>query len=539
MPTSRTAGGVVNDIFKDTMGHTADQLPLYGKLFNQWAGCTPYEVNPGCAGTSNPSASPPNPPSYNCPGNYTCASLGGASATAATFLNKLDHIWWQPCRLANPGLATVGGLTCPADWTCITDQQGGNYLPWEGLIFDLGGPSNKVAIFAENDHGPQPCESLEYTVFLTDNPMANQMTDIVLHPATDGVDPTTWNRAVLSNVFTWGWFNTRSPDVAGHGATCGDTAQYAVEDDSFAQVFSLPCGITFRYAAIVAGNDGLDFPSCTYHSSEAELDAVAGLTESGAGVCPDNDHDGYVDCSCAGAPPPPGCDCNDADPKVHPGAPEACDATVDNNCDGVIGTPCATGTVCYMSVCDATCTGTEATFCPAGSACTDTPKGKLCTPIDCGCAPGQVCVNNACVDACKGVVCPGTLVCQDGNCVDPCAHLQCPAGQSCQAGVCAPPCNCYAGNLGCSNANQVCDTGSSNTCVAPSCKGVTCPAGQACDPTSGTCVGFCNGKVMRPPAGRSASSPPAACRSAPASRAPPRSPATRPPASAWTTRASA
>ena len=53
-------------------------------------------------------------------------------------------------------------------------RQGGNYHPWTGLVFDLGGPSNKVAIFAENDHGPQPCESLEYTVFLTDNPYATR-----------------------------------------------------------------------------------------------------------------------------------------------------------------------------------------------------------------------------------------------------------------------------------------------------------------------------------------------------------------------------
>ena len=37
-----------------------------------------------------------------------------------------------------------------------------------------------------NDHGPQPCESLEYTVFLTDNPYS---TDLVLYPAKDGVDP--------------------------------------------------------------------------------------------------------------------------------------------------------------------------------------------------------------------------------------------------------------------------------------------------------------------------------------------------------------
>jgi hypothetical protein len=305
-----------------------------------------------------------------------------------------------------------------------------------------------------------------------------------------------WNRAVLSKIFTWGWFNTRQPDPTNFGASCGDTAQYAVEDDSFTQVFSLPCGINFRYASIVAGNDGLDFPECTYHSSEAELDAVAGLTESGAGVCPDNDHDGYVDCNCMGAPMP--CDCNDNDPTVHPGAPEACDATVDYNCDGMIGTPCPANTVCYKSVCDAVCMGTETTSCVPGTTCTDTPSGKLCVPVDCGCAPGMVCVNNQCVDACQGVVCPGSLVCQDGACVDPCAHLTCPQGQTCANGVCSPPCNCFAGNTGCPAMGTVCDTDNTNMCVPAMCMGVSCPMGETCDGNTGMCVSFCNKGVMCP-----------------------------------------
>ncbi len=496
----QNAAAVVNDIFRDTNGNDGLHLPVYGQIINNFPNCGNTIDFDSCAGVSNATATPP----YNCPGNYTCGVADGTVQTAATFVNTLDHTWWQPCRLTDPTLypTVVGGNTymCPNfnAANCIADQTGGNYLPWDGLVFDLGGPSNKVVIFAENDHGPQPCESLEYTVFLSDNPYANQMTDIILDPATDGVDPMKWNRAVLSKIYTWGWFNTRTADPTDFGASCGDTAQYAVEDDSFVQVFSLPCGITFRYTAIVAGNDGRDFPECTYHSSEAEVDAVAGLTESGAGVCPDADHDGYVDCNCAGAPPPPGCDCNDADPNVHPGAPEACDATVDNNCDGTIGTPCPTSTVCYESVCDATCTSGEGAVCPANASCTNTAKGFLCVPDDCGCAPGEVCVKNQCVDACQGVVCPGTQVCQGGTCVDPCAHLQCPAGQSCQGGTCVSPCNCFAGNIGCPTAGTVCDTGNSNQCVPTSCAGVSCAAGQTCDPTSGTCVSFCNSDVKCP-----------------------------------------
>ena len=36
----QASGGVVNDIFKDTQGHTATQLPTYGQLFNVYPGCT-------------------------------------------------------------------------------------------------------------------------------------------------------------------------------------------------------------------------------------------------------------------------------------------------------------------------------------------------------------------------------------------------------------------------------------------------------------------------------------------------------------------
>jgi len=388
---------------------------------------------------------------------------------------------------------------CPST-ACIADGTGGNYLPWEGLVFDLGGPSNKVAIFAENDHGPQPCESLEYTVFLSDNPNAHAATDIVQNPSVTGVDPMKWNRAVLSKIYTGGWIQVRPPDPTDPThAACGDTAQYSVEEDSFVQVFSLPCGITFRYAAIVAGNDGLDFPACAYDSSEGEIDAVAGLTESGAAVCPDADGDHYVDCNCPGHPPI--CDCNDADPTIHPGAPEACDSP-DINCDGVPGS-CQAGLVCYLSTCLTACSSGENTFCPAGTTCTAAGNDHVCVPNDCNCSAGQVCINNVCVDACANVHCPGAQICQDGNCFDPCANLLCPAGQLCAGGACVSPCNCFAGDIGCAGGTT-CDNGmgGSNTCVAPSCKGVECPSGQTCDPGTGTCVDFCAASVVTCPEGQ-------------------------------------
>jgi MYXO-CTERM domain-containing protein len=481
------AGLVVNDVFRDTKGLTYDKLPIFGKVFNNWPGCA-QQVDFAGAGHSNAP--------YDCPGQYVGDVTTPTPANAQSFLGAVDRYWWQPCRLADGSTHDIGGGTiCPTNWACIADGTGGNYNPWEGLVFDLGGPSNKVAIFAENDHGPQPCESLEYTVFLSDNPFAR---DMVLDPKTTGVDRNKWNRAVLSKIFTKGFVEIRTPDPAGHGAACGDVAAYSVEEDSFVQVFSLPCGITFRYAAIVAGNDGRDFPSCAYDSNEGEIDAVAGLTESGAGVCPDADGDLYVDCSCGSAPAI--CDCNDGDPTIHPGAPETCDTATDKNCDKKIG-GCDADLVCNASVCVPKCGSGEVANCPPGSECTDTgTNGKLCVPKSCasgGCPAGSVCTAGGCVAACDGTIkCPGSQVCQDGRCVDPCAHVTCPAGTTCNGGKCEAPCGCFASNTGCSGS-QVCDTASTQ-CVAPACKGVTCGSGETCDPTTGKCASFCNSSVKCP-----------------------------------------
>jgi MYXO-CTERM domain-containing protein len=475
-----SGGAIVNDVFTDSNGLTADQLPVFGQLFNNWPGCNTVNFS-GCSGQSNAP--------FDCPGQYTCTGLPGTFANAETHLNALDRLWWHPCRLTNHNL--IGN--CP-DWSsCTADGIGGNYLAWEGLVFDLGGPSNKVAIFAQNDHGPQPCESLEYTVYLTDNPLSQeQITD----PIGTGVDPGKWNRAVLTTVFTKGFVEVRPPDPAGHAA-CGDTALYSVEEDSFVQVFSLPCGINFRYASIVAGNDGLDFPECAFDSQEAELDAVAGLTESGGGVCPDEDGDLFVDCMCVNAPPI--CDCNDADAAINPNAPEPCDSP-DVNCDGNPG-GCLSPLVCYDSICLPTCVDENAA-CPQGATCTNTVQGEICVPDDCsvaGCPDGSVCVDEQCVPECDGVVCPGDQICQDGQCLDPCKDIQCPPPLVCQNAQCVAPCNCFAGDVGCVDLpGTVCDDGNTDLCVDPACVGVMCPANETCDPLTGTCQPFCHSGVMCP-----------------------------------------
>jgi hypothetical protein len=273
-------GGVVNDVFRDANGLTADQLPVKGRLFNNWPNCPDGTAFAGCAAT----ALPP----YDCPGQYICSAPPNTFAAAAAHGNDLDRRWWQSCRLADPTLAPIGagGALCP-DFTnnCITDGVGGNYLPWAGQVFDLGQHANQVAILAANPAaGPTPCVSLAYTVFLTNNPFAHGSADIVLDPAIQGHDPDKWNRAALIRVFTQGWIEIRPPDPIGHAA-CGDVATYSVEMDLFVTVFSLPAGVALRYAAVVAGNDGLDLPECSYQRAYGQVDAVAGLKEDGTGLC--------------------------------------------------------------------------------------------------------------------------------------------------------------------------------------------------------------------------------------------------------------
>jgi len=476
----QNSGGVVNDIFKDSNGLTGDQLPVFGKVINAWPGCPNLNIST-CGGQSNPP--------YDCPGQFICDVANTDLATAESYMNTLDRRWMQPLRIPNHDV--VNG--CPVGFgAAIADGTGREYYPWERILFGLGGPSNKVAIFAENDHGPQPCESTEYTVFLSDNPYAREL---ILSPQTSGVDPQKWNRAVLSQIFTKGFVEVRAPDLGVYGATCGDTAQYSVEEDSFVTVYSLPCGITFRYASIVAGNDGLDFPECQYHSNEGEIDAVAGLTESGSAVCPDADGDLYVDCSCMGSPM--NCDCNDADPNVHPGAPEACDSP-DLNCDGNPGM-CTGDTTCYQSQCLIGCDNENA-FCPVGAVCEATNAGKLCVPMGCagGCPAGGTCVDGVCVPACDAIVCPGNLVCSQGACIDACANIQCPMGQTCQQGKCISPCSCFSGDIGCGALpGTVCDP-NAGTCATPACVGVKCNGTDTCDPATGQCVPFCNPNTKCP-----------------------------------------
>jgi len=220
------------------------------------------------------------------------------------------------------------------------------------------------------------------------------------------------------------------------------------------------------------------------------------VPECEAGACPDDDGDGYAACGCplAGTP----CDCDDRDPGVYPGAPEACSAGRDLDCDGVVREACPAGRGCFESVCVPECVPLSDFGCAPGSTFGRGEGGAcLCAPEDCtifGCPPGTVCDDaKACVPLCHpGVVCPVGLRCEGtAGCVDPCAKVVCPSGAACRDGACVAPCDCAGSSCG---AGETCDTTASPArCAETACIGIACPAEQHC--RAGRCVDDCEGVV--------------------------------------------
>jgi hypothetical protein len=563
MKEIRTLGGfVVEDVFKDSKGRYANELPNFGKLMNGWPG---EPANSICNGDIP--LGKRNAPGEFCIGTkYTPRTF----AETAPFANALDWKYvnairyipttrnpcpntWPPMgcfgdRCYDPECVKADGtlLTCPTGQICkkgLCESGSATSLPacrvipnlgasgvrtengqaifydgWNGMIFDLGGLSNKVAIFAVNDHGPQPCESNEFTVFLTNNPASRELID---DPALGGPDPKKWNRAKLFKLYTHGWID--NPDCCVTPKGCDPTKctlpkagdAPVLEADAMTLVYTLPCGVSFRYAAVIAGYDGLSlgdptkgYDKCTYHSPDAEVDAVAGLAEDESAVCPDKDGDGFPSCDCSPKPTP--CDCVD-DPAVNPdakkyfpGAPQACDGP-EYSC---APTPCATGTMCVNSQCVRPCDSGEFK-CPGGFKCesvttTDGKKVDVCNPAPCGaagvCPAGQTCRDGACVDLCAPPTkCPPGQVCNFGRCYDPCAAVKCPSGQACTNGKCGFPCACVASTaigFPCEEPVPVCDI-KSNTCVPRGCDMTICPSGKLCvgTPAGPVCKGPCEDVV--------------------------------------------
>ncbi len=489
---------IVDDIFQ-----TSDVPPRYApELTFGHVIVDRSVVNiPNCIGGVSSSVVDPamfptaNPRRYDA---YVCVQTLTAADTPL-YGNALDWRWLQNQRMRSDGVRSTDMDGCGGDLALC-----GYTAPWRSAyVFDLQGAANRVVVFPITDHVGNSClEAFEYSVYLTDDPSSTGYVG-------DGepADPRRWNRAVLVRGFMRGWTNNplstgTVADMAVHPLTTGrDVAGDEAISDSITTVWSLPCGVQFRYVAVVPGNYGNPDSRCAFHSAEDEFDAVAGLNEDNTAVCPDADMDGFRDAACGGN------DCNDHDPAVNPGAVETCASARDLNCDG--RTPsCPEGTACVGALCVPHCVEGA---CDTGFTCVvgDGGAGNYCVPTPCAgmtCPTGQVCGPRGCADPCAGATCPAGQVCRSGACVDPCAGVACPARQHCTDGRCVPNCSCIpcSGGPVCNGTSGRCEApgcadtrcvpGTERDCTGAAprriahCDGVTCPLGARCDADTGACI---------------------------------------------------
>ncbi len=154
-------------------------------------------------------------------------AYNGAGSIPAN-ANGRDFFWVQDVS-ANAGINGIAGSG-----------------PSQGIVFNLGGQANQVAVFVFVDHGPVPGEVLENTAWLSNDPNA-----------TDAG----WTLASLVHVYGGGW--SPDPNIA----------------DGFVAVYQLPNGATFQFASLTWGG-----PGAVLRDGDNEIDAVGGLTIGGGGV---------------------------------------------------------------------------------------------------------------------------------------------------------------------------------------------------------------------------------------------------------------
>jgi hypothetical protein len=83
--------------------------------------------------------------------NYNGATVNGTLAGNA---NARDFFWVQDTGNQGTFNGAIGGA------------------PSQGIVWNLGGQANQVAVFVQVDHGPVPQEVLENTAWLSNNPNA-------------------------------------------------------------------------------------------------------------------------------------------------------------------------------------------------------------------------------------------------------------------------------------------------------------------------------------------------------------------------------
>ncbi len=174
-------------------------------------------------------------------GNYVKGADGVGFATDPTVLGA------YALGGSVPGSANGRDFAWVQDTSPNANPEGAvGSAPSTGIVWDLGGQANQVAVFVFVDHGPVPGEVLENTAWLSNDP--------------DAADAG-WTRASLVHVYGDGW--SPDPNVA----------------DGFVAVYQLPGGATFRYVSVTWGG-----PGAVVRDGDNEIDAVGGLTVGGGGL---------------------------------------------------------------------------------------------------------------------------------------------------------------------------------------------------------------------------------------------------------------
>ncbi|MBK8257047.1 MAG: DNRLRE domain-containing protein [Polyangiaceae bacterium] len=234
--------GATITTFKNLYGYPTNQAVIDAQLLDDgiFPTCMDVDTFPGPTGA-------PCGTHTNC---MTKATVYSTTVTGCSGYSYDPPSWAYTCGGASQADFNERGRCLDMWW--LQDTGNNDLNKSITTVWDLGGPSNQVAVFPIIDHGPMPQEAIEYTVYLSNNPNATAA-------GSDG--STQWVQAQIAKVYLEGW----------HPAWIAD---------GFTTVWQLPGGQTFRYVAVPAGG-----PGSLIQDGDHELDTVLGLTFGGEPVC--------------------------------------------------------------------------------------------------------------------------------------------------------------------------------------------------------------------------------------------------------------